>query len=98
MDFKDPEGCRRNSEAARYDGFTGKVAIHPDQVAVINAAFTPGAAAIAHAYQVVAAFESGAGAVSLDGKMLDIPHLKAAQRVINSTLAYSSQRSAPGPV
>jgi citrate lyase subunit beta/citryl-CoA lyase len=84
VDFKDLEGCRRNSEAARFDGFTGKVAIHPDQVAVINAAFTPSVAEITYAEQVVAAFESGVGAVSLGGKMLDIPHLKAARRTLNS--------------
>jgi citrate lyase subunit beta/citryl-CoA lyase len=84
VDFKDLEGCRRNSEAARFDGFTGKVAIHPDQVAVINAAFTPSVQEIAYAKQVVAAFESGVGAVSLDGKMLDIPHLKAAKRTLSS--------------
>jgi citrate lyase subunit beta/citryl-CoA lyase len=82
VDFKDPEGCRRSSEAARSDGFTGKVAIHPDQVAAINAAFTPSVAEIAYARQVVAAFEAGVGAVSLDGKMLDIPHLKAARRTL----------------
>jgi citrate lyase subunit beta/citryl-CoA lyase len=84
VDFKDLEGCRRVSEAARFDGFTGKVAIHPDQVAVINAAFTPSVAEIAHAKQVVAAFESGVGAVSIDGKMLDVPHLKAARRILDS--------------
>lgn len=84
VDFRDPEGCRRNSEAARYDGFTGKVAIHPDQVAVINAAFTPSDDEIAQARRVIAAFASGAGAVSLDGKMLDIPHLKGARRLLAS--------------
>jgi citrate lyase subunit beta/citryl-CoA lyase len=83
VDFKDLEGCRRNSEAARFDGFTGKVAIHPEQVTVINAAFTPSVAEIEYAERVVAAFETGAGAVSLDGKMLDIPHLRAARRTLN---------------
>ncbi len=92
VDFKDLEGCRRNSEAARFDGFTGKVAIHPDQVAVINAAFTPSAAEIAYAKRVVAAFASGVGAVSLDGKMLDIPHLKAAKRTLNSAYGSSPPR------
>ena len=95
VDFKDLEGCRRNSEAARFDGFTGKVAIHPDQVAVINAAFTPSVQEIAYAKQVVAAFESGVGAVSLDGKMLDIPHLKAARRTLSSAYGSSSPPSEP---
>ena len=82
VDFRNPEGCRANSMAARYDGFTGKVAIHPDQVPLINAAFTPSAEERAHAQRVVDAFASGAGAVSLDGKMYDIPHLKAARRLL----------------
>jgi citrate lyase subunit beta/citryl-CoA lyase len=82
VDFRNPDGCRDSSLAARYDGFTGKVAIHPDQVPVINAAFTPTAEQIEQARRVIAAFASGAGAVSLDGKMLDMPHLKGAQRVL----------------
>jgi citrate lyase subunit beta/citryl-CoA lyase len=82
VDFRNPDGCRANSQAARYDGFTGKIAIHPDQVPIINAAFTPGEDEIAFAQRVIAAFDSGAGAVSLDGKMLDIPHLKAARRLL----------------
>ena len=84
VDFKNPEGCSRNAEAARYDGFTGKIAIHPDQVPLINAAFTPTAEEIAHAQRVVEAFAGGAGAVSLDGKMYDVPHLKGAKRLLAS--------------
>ncbi|GAC1623364.1 MAG: CoA ester lyase [Nevskia sp.] len=82
VDFKNPDGCRRNTLDSRYDGFTGRVAIHPDQVAIINAAFTPTADEVAFAQRVVAAFESGAGAVSIDGKMFDIPHLKSARRML----------------
>ena len=82
VDFRDPEGCRANSLLARRDGFTGKIAIHPDQVPIINAAFTPTAEERAHAERVVAAFAGGAGAVQLDGKMYDIPHLKAARRLL----------------
>lgn len=82
VDFKNLEGCSRNALAARYDGFTGKIAIHPDQVPLINAAFTPTAAEIAHAQRVVDAFQSGAGVVSIDGKMYDVPHLKGARRVL----------------
>ena len=63
-------------------GFTGKIAIHPDQVPVINEAFTPTAEDIAYAKRVVEAFASGAGTVGLDGKMLDMPHLKQAQKVL----------------
>lgn len=82
VDFRNADGCRANTLAARHDGFTGKIAIHPDQVPIINAAFTPSEAELAHAERVIAAFASGAGAVQLDGKMLDIPHLKAARRLL----------------
>jgi citrate lyase subunit beta/citryl-CoA lyase len=84
VDFRDPQGLKSACEASRYDGFTGRFAIHPDQVAVINQAFTPSAAELALAQRIVDAFASGAGAVSLDGKMYDIPHLKAAKRLIKS--------------
>lgn len=82
VDFTDPEGCLANSRDARHDGFTGKVAIHPGQVPIINSAFTPSDDEVVFAKRVVAAFAGGEGTVSLDGKMLDIPHLKAAQRLL----------------
>jgi citrate lyase subunit beta/citryl-CoA lyase len=69
---------------ARRDGFTGMMAIHPAQVAIINAGFTPSEAEIAHARAVVDAFAAapGAGALRLDGKMIDRPHLVQAQRLL----------------
>jgi len=85
VNYRDAEGLRLACEASRYDGFTGRFAIHPDQVPVINRAYTPSDAEVALAKRIVAAFASGAGAVSLDGKMYDIPHLKAAQRLISLT-------------
>ncbi|EPL3138000.1 TPA: CoA ester lyase [Pseudomonas aeruginosa] len=85
VDVRNLEGCRHSAEEARYDGFGGKVAIHPDQVTVIHQAFTPSEAQVAHARRVVAAFAAGEGAVMLDGKMLDIPHLKGAQRLLGVT-------------
>jgi citrate lyase subunit beta / citryl-CoA lyase len=91
VDFKQPDVCRRSAEAARRDGFTGKIAIHPDQVPIINAAFTPTADEVAAAQRVIAAFATGSGAVSLGGKMLDMPHLKAAQRLL--TRAPNTQTS-----
>ena len=80
----DLDGLRRSALAARRDGFAGKLAIHPDQVAVLNQAFRPTAADIAAAQAVVTAFAaaSGTGVVSYEGKMLDRPHLKRAQRVL----------------
>jgi citrate lyase subunit beta/citryl-CoA lyase len=81
-DFKDAKGLLREAQAARRAGFTGKIAIHPDQVEPINHSFTPSADEIEYAQRVVKAFSSGAGTVALDGKMLDMPHLKQAQRVL----------------
>ncbi len=83
-DFKDEEGLAREAGAARREGFTGKLAIHPAQVAVINAAFTPSAEELAQARELVAAFEAqpDAGVLSVGGKMVDRPHLVQARRVL----------------
>ena len=85
--FQDVEGLRRECEEARRDGFTGKMAIHPAQIDTINEVFTPSAAAVAEARAVIAAFAANptAGAVSLNGRMLDMPHLKLAQRLLART-------------
>jgi citrate lyase subunit beta / citryl-CoA lyase len=93
-DFRDGEGLAREAVKARRDGFTGKLAIHPDQVPAINAAFTPSPGEIEWAHKVVAAFESqpGAGVTSLDGQMLDRPHLVQAQRVIALSRAAEAAR------
>ena len=83
-DFRDTAGLAADCAEASREGFTGRIAIHPDQVATINAAFTPSAEEIAHARRVVAAFAAapGTGVVGLDGKMLDIPHLRQAERLL----------------
>jgi len=83
-DFRDSQGLRSSAAEARRDGFSGKIAIHPAQVPVINEAFTPSAQELACARRVVDAFANagGAGTVSLDGQMLDLPHLKSAQRIL----------------
>jgi citrate lyase subunit beta/citryl-CoA lyase len=84
VDFRNSEGLRRDTEAARRDGFTGRLAIHPAQVAVINDVFTPSAEQIEKAKAVVAAFaaQPGAGAVGINGKMFDRPHLVRAQALL----------------
>ena len=84
VNFRDPDVLRRDTEIARRDGFTGRLAIHPAQVAVINAVFTPSPEQIAKAEAVVAAFaaQPGAGAVGIDGKMYDRPHLLRAQALL----------------
>jgi citrate lyase subunit beta/citryl-CoA lyase len=83
-DFRDTEGLDEMARRARRAGFRGMLAIHPDQVPVINAAFTPSPEEIAHAEKVLAAFDAnpGAGTVGLDGAMLDMPHLKRAQALL----------------
>lgn len=82
-DFRDDAGLERAARAARREGFSGMLAIHPAQVEIINAAFTPSQSDIDHAKRVVAAFATGAGVASLDGKMLDQPHLKQAEHILS---------------
>ena len=92
-DFRDDEGLAQASQIARRDGFSGKIAIHPNQVAIINDAFTPSANEIAHAKAVIELFAANpdSGTLSLDGKMLDKPHLTQAQRVV--AVAQSTGRT-----
>lgn len=82
--FRDQDGLAKACARDRADGFFGKLAIHPAQSEVINQAFTPSADDLAYAHRVVAVFEEnpGLGVVGLDGKMLDMPHLKQARQVI----------------
>jgi citrate lyase subunit beta/citryl-CoA lyase len=84
VDFRNQEGLRREADEARRDGFTAKMAIHPAQVDVINAVFTPSAEAIARAKAIVAAFaaEPNAGVVGIDGVMYDRPHLVRARQLL----------------
>jgi citrate lyase subunit beta/citryl-CoA lyase len=83
-DFRNSDGLRREVEEAKRDGFTGKMAIHPAQVPIINEVFTPTDAAIAKAKAIVAAFAAapGAGVVGLDGVMYDRPHLARAKMLL----------------
>jgi citrate lyase subunit beta/citryl-CoA lyase len=85
-DFRNTEGLRRETMDSRRDGFTGRLAIHPAQVPVINEVYTPSAEQIEKAKAVIAAFaaQPGAGAVGIDGKMYDRPHLVRAQRLLGS--------------
>jgi citrate lyase subunit beta / citryl-CoA lyase len=84
VDFRNLDGLRRDTEDARRDGFSARLAIHPAQVAVINEMFTPTAEALAKARAIVAAFAAapGAGAIGIDGVMYDRPHLLRAQRLL----------------
>lgn len=82
--FRDEEAFRRDCLEGARDGFTGRMAIHPAQVAVINEVFTPSIEAVAEARAVVDAFAAAGnpGVVGIDGKMYDRPHLKRAQRLL----------------
>lgn len=93
-DFRDLEGLAASSRAARAEGFSGRLAIHPDQVAVINEAFTPSDAEVSHARRVAAAFEAdpSVGVASIDGKMLDQPHLRAARAILAQSEAAERRR------
>lgn len=83
--FRDLDGLDAYARRAARDGFTGMMAIHPTQVATINAAFTPTDDQVAHARRVIAAFDAapGAGVLQLDGKMIDAPHLVQARRLLD---------------
>jgi citrate lyase subunit beta/citryl-CoA lyase len=84
VDFRNDAGLRRECEDARRDGFTGKLAIHPGQVAAINDVFTPTPDMIAHAKAIVDAFAAspGMGVVGIGGKMYDRPHLVRAHALL----------------
>ena len=86
--FRDSAGLQAEAAEAVRDGFSAKAAIHPDQISVINAAFSPSAAEVDWAMRVIAAFEAAptAGAISLDNKMLDRPHYRSAQRVLSRVI------------
>ena len=83
-EFRDLEGLKRIATESYSEGFSGMLAIHPGQVPVINEAFTPGADEIAQAHAIVNAFSANpaAGALQLDGRMIDQPHLEQARRLL----------------
>ena len=87
IDFKDNEGLRVEAEQGAGFGFSGKQIIHPNQVQVTQEAFTPSDSAIEYAKRIVESFEAsqkeGKGAYALDGKMIDMPLLKNAQKVLD---------------
>jgi citrate lyase beta subunit len=91
IDFRDIEGLRLEAQQGARLGFSGKQIIHPNQVAPVQEAFTPSAEAIEYAQRVVEAFttsqKEGRGAFALDGKMIDMPLLKNAQKVLDRAKA-----------
>ena len=89
IEFRDPAAIERRSREARRLGFSGQIAIHPAQIAPIHKAYTPSAEEISWAERVLEAFRSspGRGAVQLDGRMLDMPHMRQAERILASRRA-----------
>src|SRR5882757_6751688 len=94
IDFRNEAGLRRECEEARRDGFTGKMAIHPGQVSIINEVFTPTAEAVKRAEAVIAAFADnpGAGTVGIGGVMYDRPHLERARQLMARAKAIANAR------
>ena len=86
VDFRDAAGLQAACKVSRRRGFKGRMAIHPDQVAIINEAYSPSAADLAHAQRIVDAFaaQPDAGALSIDGAMVDMPHLIQARQTLAS--------------
>ncbi len=97
IDFKDADGLRAEAEQGAGFGFSGKQVIHPNQVQVTQEAFTPSDAAIAEARRIVETFEAsqkeGKGAYALDGKMIDMPLLKNAQKVLERAKAAGKRNA-----
>lgn len=83
--FRDQAGLERQSREAARDGFTAKMCIHPDQVGPVNEAFTPSPTSLLRAQRIVDAFATAGniGVLSIDGEMIDAPHLKAARALLH---------------
>jgi len=96
--FRDKAGFLAECQAGQRDGFTGKLAIHPDQVATINEAFTPSAESITRARAIVDAFAANpdAGVLGISGEMIDRPHVKRAERLLATAKAAGLGSLQPG--
>jgi citrate lyase subunit beta/citryl-CoA lyase len=99
VEFRDLAAVERRARASRRDGFVGKLVIHPAQVAPIHAAFSPSEEEITWARRVVEALAqpSGAGAVAIDGRMVDRPHLRQAERILGGLSPFSDRKTGTVP-
>ena len=95
VDFKDDAGLHAECEEAAWSGFTGKITIHPNQIDIVNAAFTPSEAEVDQARRLVEAFaeaeKEGLMAISFEGQMVDVPHLTRARRLLARAEQITSQ-------
>ncbi len=93
--FRDPDGLRKDAGTARQMGYTGKFAIHPAQIDIINETFSPNPDDVAYARRVVAAWDeaeaAGRGSLSIDGRMVDVPVVKRAQNLLAQVAAIEAQ-------
>ena len=95
--FRDPDGLRKDAGTARQMGYTGKFAIHPAQIDIINETFSPHPDDVAYARRVVAAWDeaeaAGRGSLSIDGRMVDVPVVKRAQNLLALVAEIERQTS-----
>ena len=93
--FRDPDGLRTDASAARRMGYTGKFAIHPAQIDIINETFSPNPEDVAYARRVVEAWDeaeaAGRGSLSIDGRMVDVPVVKRAQNLLAQATAIEAR-------
>jgi len=96
-EFHDLDGFRETVRRSRRIGFVGASVIHPSQVAILNEEFRPSAAEIDHAQRVVAAYDKalaeGVGAVTIDGKMIDVPIVERARLLLEREAAISAREA-----
>ena len=99
VDFRDPEGLRRDCQEAVWLGYTGKLTIHPAQIDIVNEAFSPDPEAVAESERLLAAFEEaraeGRMAFRFEGRMVDAPHLARAERILERARAIRAREAAP---
>jgi len=99
VDFNDPEGLRAECQEAAWMGYTGKITIHPNQIDIVNAAFSPDADEVDEAQRLVEAFataaEQGLMAISFEGKMVDVPHLTRAKKTLERATQINRQTANP---
>src|SRR5690606_4591934 len=96
VDIRDLAGLENECREAAWMGFTGKITIHPDQIEIVNAAFTPTAEEVAEARRLVEAMTEaesrGLMAIAFEGKMVDVPHLNRAQRILQRARLIGATR------
>jgi citrate lyase subunit beta / citryl-CoA lyase len=94
--YRDTEAFIADCRIAKRDGFTGRIAIHPNQVDIINETFTPSADAVKHAMEIMEVFAAnpGCGVIGIGGEMIDMPHLRQAERIVKRHKALSQLPSA----